>query len=409
MAMAWPCDAQEPLPAPAASTPAAVSSVALDLAQCLHVALHRQPRVAAQRASLAAAEAGSRGLEALRIPTALDHEIPIRRQQAALGITAAAAALDQAERETVYAVTRSYFTVVYAREQERIARSVVERLGAVRDTAKRQLDAGARDVTSSDVQRTTVYLRLAETKRLQATQGVRRALAALREAVGLGCDVAPLDVPAGPLPEPDARPNEDEIIAAALARRGELVRAKVFADVTCLEVEAQGTSMHPKMATFAAGSDIHGLQVPQGVHNHDYRPGAVPPEMPTLLAGPRPERVQRARALHARAAAVVEVTRNLIVLEAEDAYLRWEEAVREAAKAREAADTGDQWANDVSKDFTAGLKVKVEEVINARVLASQARAQYHEFLYRQILALAELERVTGGGFCAGLTEAARSR
>ena len=152
-----------------------------------------------------------------------------------------------------------------------------------------------------------------------------------------------------------------------------------------------------------------GSVVPQGVQNSEYRPGAVPPEMPTLLAGSRADRVKRAQSFNARAQAVAETTRNLIVLEAEDAFLRWEEAALQIQDAREAADAGDKLADDVSKDFTAGLRVKVEDVINSRVLASQARSQYNEYLYRQILALADLERITGGAFSARLVEATISQ
>ena len=36
------------------------------------------------------------------------------------------------------------------------------------------------------------------------------------------------------------------------------------------------------------------------------------------------------------------------------------------------------------------------------VLASQARSEYNEALFRQIIALADLERATAGGFMAGL-------
>jgi Outer membrane efflux protein len=376
----------------------------LGLADCLHLALHRQPRIAAQSASLASAEDASRALEALRIPPFLDREIPIRRQQAGLGITAATASVEQVQHDTVYAVTRTYFTVVYARQQERVAASVVERLNAIYKAAKRALDAGARDTTSADVSRTLVYLRLAETRRIQASQGVKRALVALREAIGLGPEVR-LTVPDVPLPAPTARPSQAEVVALALARRGELIQASTFAEVVCLEIEAQGTGMLKRMDTFAAGADIHSRQVPQEVHNNEYRPGGVPPEMPTLLAGARPERMKRARSLHARAVAVAEVTRNLIALEAADAFLRWEEASLEIPSAKEAAETGDRFSNDLRKDYTAGAKVRLEEVINAQVLASQARAQYNEFLYRQILALADLERITAGGFCAGLTTA----
>ena len=72
-------------------------------------------------------------------------------------------------------------------------------------------------------------------------------------------------------------------------------------------------------------------------------------------------------------------------------------------KANHATMTGKQLADGLAKDFTAGLKVKVEEVINAHVLASQAQSQYNEFLYDEILALVDLERITAGAFCAGLT------
>src|SRR6185369_8502546 len=101
---------------------------------------------------------------------------------------------------------------------------------------------------------------------------------------------------------------------------------------------------------------------------------------------------------------VVNQTRNLITLEAEEAFLRWDEATQQLVPAREAATAGKKLADDQKKDFTSGAKVRVEEVVNAQVLASQAQAQYNEFLYHQILALADLERVTAGAFCAHLAE-----
>jgi len=372
----------------------------LSLPECLQLACQRQPRIAAQRASLAAAEDGQRALEGLHVPVILDPELPVRRRQACLGVTAAAAGLDQVERETTYAVMRTYMTVLYAREQERVARGIVDRLSAIRDAAKQQLDAGARDATSAEVNRATVYLRLAQTKSVQANMGIQRALAALKEAIGLEQE-APLDVPAGRLPEPKVQLSRDEVVASALARRGELIRASIFDQVACLEVEAQASRLVKRMQTFAAGSDIHAIPIPQGVHNTDYRPGSLPPEMPTLLAGERPDRMQRAESFHSRAGAAREATRNVIALEAADAFLRWEEAAREVPLAREAADTGDKLADNLNKDFTSGSKVKVEDVANAHVLASQARSQYNEFLYREILALVDLERITAGGFCAG--------
>jgi hypothetical protein len=370
----------------------------LELADCIRMALENQPRVAGQRASLAAAEDGRRALEALRFAALIDPELPFRRRQATLGVAAAAAAVEQAERETVYAVTRTYFTVLFAREQDRVARGVVDRLTAIHDSADKQLKGGARDINATDVARAKVYLQLAKTRQIQAAHGILRAAAALREAMGVSCDL-PLQIAVRPLPLVDLPLTRQDVVNRALARRPELARAILFADIVCVEVEAQGVCVHKKMDTFAVGADIHSILVPQGAHNGEYRPGAAAPEMPVLLAGSRADRVKHAQTLHARALAVVDVTRNLIALEAEDAFLRWEEATKQIAEARVAAETGEQMADDLAKDFAAAAKVKVEEVINARVLASQARASYNDYVHKQILALADIERITAGTIC----------
>lgn len=390
-------------PAVAAPPSASGGGETLDLPEALRLAHQNHPRVAARRAGLAAATDGVKALDALRALAALaTPELPARRRQACLGVTAAVAALDEAERETAYAATRSYYAVVFAREQERVARGVVERLTALRDAAQRQLDAGARDASAADVARAGVYVRLAETRRIEATHGVKRAAAALREAAGLPPGTA-VDVTDTVLPSPDARPVAADVLAAALARRGALVQAGVFAEVVGVEVSAQGASRQRRLETFAAGSDVHAAEVPPTERGNDYRPGGIPPEMPAVLAGPRADRVRHAESLRARAGAVAEGARSLVALEAEDGFLRWEQADLQAAEAKAAAGLAEQTADDLARDFAGGAKVRIDDVSTARVLASQARAQANEFAFRKIVALADLERITGGGFCAGLS------
>jgi outer membrane protein TolC len=396
LAVVWssgtsPLIAEEPAPA----------ALTLTLEECLYLALQKQPALTAERASLAAAEDGRRALENLHVPVFIARELPIRRHQASLGVTAAAAGVERAGRDTVYAVTRTYFTVLYARQQEQVARGVVERLSSVHDFAARMLKGGAREVTNTDVERTAVYMDLADVKRIQATKGVERALAALKEAIGLE-PCATLQVPAERLPEPSDRPNRKEIICWALARRADLIQANLFTELTGLEVEAQSTSLNHKMDTFAQGGDIHSSQVPQGIANTDYRPAAIPPEMPIGLVGSCTDRVAHAQSLNGRAVAVADKTRHLIALEAENAYLQWEEAMEQAAKALSATTAAEKMADELRKDFVGGLKVKVDDVTTAQVLAAQARSQYNEYLYHQILALADLQRVTAGAFCPGL-------
>jgi outer membrane protein TolC len=382
-----------------------VPALTLSLKECVERALERQPRIAAGRASVAAAQEGLQSLEHLLAPALLAPELPIRRKQAALGVSAAMAALEQADRQAVYAVTRTYYTALYAREQESVAKWVVERLSATRDLAQRAVEGGARDVSTTDVERVTVYLPLAEAKQIQAHQGVERALVALREAIGLGCETV-VDVPQGRLPEMAIVPHRLTVVAQALAHRRELIRAGVFVDATDLEVKAQASDRHRRMQTFAAGGDIHGNEVPAANQNDDYRPGGIAPEMPTLLVGTAGDRSKHAQALNARAVAVAETSANLIVLEAEDAVLRWQEASQKLPKASDAATVGAKLADDLSKKLALGARTKVEEVVNAQVLAAQARALYNEYHYRQIIALADLERITAGAFNAHLTEAA---
>jgi Outer membrane efflux protein len=385
------------------AAPAAPTVLKLTLADCLATASHQQPRLAAARASLAVAEDAYRAVEALRLLNCLDPEIGVRRRQACLGLTAASAYLDRTERETAYAVTRAYVTVLFAREQERVARSVIERLSKLGEVGQRMVDSGSNKVTTYDVKRSSIYVRLAESQRIQAEQGAERALGALREAMGAGCGVV-LDIAPGLWTEPQVRLSCEEIVALALGHRGELVQASVFVDVTCLEVEAQGTCCLPKrMDTFAASTDIHGVAIAQEINGNEYRPGAIPPEMPVSLAGTRPERMRRAQDLNCRASAALAVIRGLITLDAEDAFLRWQQASRQVVELSQAIASSDKLADDLASDFNAGLS-KMDEVTNSRVLAAQTRGQYNEALHKEFLALADLERATGGAFSAGLVE-----
>ncbi len=387
---------------PSASSPAAAKR---SLAECIEQALANQPRIAASRASLQVAENGYAALDALRVPDCLVPELPIRRSQAAISLTAARALLAQAERDAVYGVTRSYYTVVLARAQERVTRKVVVQLTAVRDVANLMVEGGSREITKADVDRTQTYIGLAQTRQTEAEVGVQRGLALLREAMGLAQD-CPLDVAAEQLPDPARKPVRQEILAAALARRGELIAADVFARLVCLEADAQATSWRKRMETFAAGADIHSQQVPMELRNNEYRPGAVAPEMPTLLVGPRKLRVEQARSLLVRAQTMVDVTRNLIALEAEDAFLRWDQSARQAVQGRQAADTGDRLAESLRTSLIGRQRVRPDDVATAQVVAAQARGQYNEFLFRKVIALADMERITAGQFCAGLVESA---
>jgi outer membrane protein TolC len=392
---------QVSLQAPPSAAPAPPPR--LTLADCLRIAAEQQPALAGHRASLAAAEAQQAGLEQIPVPNFLSRELCIRRKQAGMGVTIASAGLDQAQQETIYAVTRTYFSVLFARKQEAVAREAIAKLRVSRQNAERLLKAGNPEfvVTRSDVDKLDVYIALAGTKQVEAAQGVQRAVAALREAMGVGLDsgLEPID---DTIPFVKRDIDRNEMVSLALARRGEMVQAGTVADVVDLEVKAQCANHHLTVRTFAAVVDIHAKQIPQGVSNGEYRPGALGLEMPTTLAGPRSARVERARDLQDRANAVVDKTRNLITLEVEDAFLKWQEAAHKVALLEKTPDVASKLADNLQTRFAEKGNVPAEDVVRSYLVASQAQAQYNEAVYQHALALAALERVTAGGFNAGL-------
>lgn len=394
---AW-ADAPEPLPAPTTAAPAVVSGLTLEA--CQQIALGQQPAVAAARASLDAAVLRSQAVDSLHVPTLLAKDLPVRRKQAALGVTGAEAIVLKAETDSRYAVAFSYLSAVYARQQQSVAREAADNLKDLYDTVEGFVKAGTRkDVTTADQQRVAVYREVVQGRLEEAEAGASRALSALREAMGVGPD-HPLALAHDHLFPINPPVDRQQIVALAVARRGELVQAVTFAQVTNFEVCAQQSLCGPSARTFAGSSDIHSQPIPAGSYDESYRPAGVAPEMPATLVGSKCDRVAQARAYNVRAEALADKTRNLIVLEAEQAYFRWEEASRKLPHHEKAAEQAEAVANLLRKRFDTD-KTTLDSVLTARNLAGQLRAQANQTRYQLLLALAMLERVTAGGFCAG--------
>src|SRR6266498_2080450 len=145
------------------------------------------------------------------------------------------------------------------------------------------------------------------------------------------------------------------------------------------------------------------LPIPSGDNGADYSPAAVGPEMPTSLPGNKANRVEQAKAYHARAVAVVDKTRGLLTLECEDAWFRLVEASRRKQHLLTARDRARKYADAIRDDFREvganGADKKQREslntVLDAGVLAAQTRVEYNQALYQYDLELAALERITG--------------
>src|SRR5262245_37857878 len=113
--------ADAPLPPSGGQEQPTVVAPAFELDAYRSVALEKQPSLSAYRASVDAAQAKAGGLDELLLAGLVRHDLPTRRKQSQLGILAAQAQLNKAEWDTVYSVTRTYLSTVYASKQLQVA------------------------------------------------------------------------------------------------------------------------------------------------------------------------------------------------------------------------------------------------------------------------------------------------
>jgi outer membrane protein TolC len=385
-----------PIPAP---TPFASEVITrYTLAEALAIGHARHPQLAALNASKNAALMKQRGLdEVKRMAEIITPDLKYRQQQSDLGLKAAIAEYEQAKHEVTFAVVSCYYSVVYAREQSRVTKNFVDDLDENLARLKKIVEGkgGTKEISQNTVDKLVVAIGEARKKMILAETGTDRARAALREAMGLEPG-ARVDAADEVLPEIRAEIDRDTVIAHAITRRGEIQLVQIGADVTRLEACAQWARRLAITAyTYAIAADIHARPVPPSQRDPDYKPGAIGPEMPTRLLGNNDTRSKTAALYADRALSAVDQARSVICLEAENAYYRWVESVRNVKSSREAAQAGKKLIDRLRE--AAGGTLTKEDVLISEIAATQAQASFNEALYEQIVNLANLERITAGG------------
>lgn len=404
----------------------ATSPGPLSLDECLSLGMQHQPAIDAAQASLNAALSGQRSLNRLIVPRLFTPDYKVRVKQACHGVTIASAGLSQAEWETRYSITRNFFTVQYIRSQDVVVSETLRDLQKGYDRANKLFKAGDPDVkiTAVDLDAIQVQIAIIKGKKSQIDNGMEKALAALREAMGLNYDypleIAKVDLPPAVYETKKFVTEKDDkgkvvkkevaeyqvlyplhskkagLIASAIASRPEMTQAATANVITDLEVQAQNRIRGWRGQTFAIGADIHAKPIPMGIFNNEYRPGAIGLEMPPMLVGRMKDRMTRAGDFNQRAMAVVDKTTNLISLDVEAQYLKWQEAVEEVRDLSDILTVAKglpQRVLDLNpKDYTSSA------VIQANMTSIMVRSQLNEAKHMHALALAGLERATAGAF-----------
>ncbi len=242
-------------------------------------------------------------------------------------------------------------------------------------------------------------------RQAEAAVGIERALSTLREAIGVE-EILPVQGQTG-LPDPAAKPELQSVVQWALTRRPEIIQASIGTEVADLEVCAQRSRLLALTVwTFAAGSDIHVNPLPTPSYGPNYRPGATGPEMPVTINGMRRDRVEQAEIYHGRALSVLEKTKNLIRLETEQSFYRWKEASAKLAKFKDGVEQARKALPDLEKEGTVPTSpAALTTFLDTARLLTDLRLELNRARYDMLIALISLERVTAGGFSAGLEKA----
>lgn len=373
------------------------------LGECIAVAAQRQPSLKAVLASQDAVLSSQQALYHIGpVGSLLSRDLPVRKQQAGRGAIAASADVQKVYNDVVHDVTRLYYSVVYARQQELLANDIVAQIDTFVDISRKLLNSptpGEMTKTKLDV----MLIQQAKVRKLQlkAQTGVKKAEAALREAMGVADGSLPFRVKDKELPLMDEKLPlmKEQAVELALCRRPELTMAAAGAQAFRLEVAAQSrVRFRRQVPTLAAGSDLHAKLLPAGSRqpDADYRPEPILPEMPSMVVGRRAERVATVAAYSRRAEAVCEKARDLVVLEAETTFLDYDMSIKSLAASRESMTAAKDLMERVREGFD-NPKAAKEQLLLSYGQAAEAQAEYVQSVFQYILDLAALERVTGGG------------
>ncbi len=370
----------------------------LSIDYAIRLGKQNSPILKALRASVQSAQNSLTAIERTNrtLLNSLSPDLPFRQEQARKGLQAAEAELFQAGHDVTYNIVRTYYAAVYAKQQLKVADDLLVQLKIYQEFVEKIVKSGTDRKIDKKTEDTLIqYLAEAESKRNQAYFGLLRAIAGLQHELNLGGENK-ISIPDQDLPLLRAKIDQKVVVEHALTRRGEIALAQSGVDVLNYETLAQGSiKLRLRLPTAASVADIHSRTVPSGSRDGEYRPDALVPDYPSFLIGTKSERVARSVVLSERAGAVLEKTRELVRLEALNAYYRWQESVANIEIWKKAANAGRDLTKRIRDE--SENKFASESQLTAEGLAAQSIAKYNEALYQHLLELAALERATAGG------------
>lgn len=326
-------------------------------------------------------------------------KVRYRNEQAKVGIQAAVTDVDQAKNTIAFEVTRAYYGVLLARELERVAGSATAKYGSLEELIQSCVKEGVEYVSTADEHRARTLRVLSESHQTQARRAADQALAGLRAAMGLSQEEK-VDVADARLSFEPMTLERAGLIERALARRPEMVKARLAVEAAELERKVAQAQFSPDVAAFGRFSTVNDNRDYPNPTNPYQAAVGLQASIPLSTGGRRLAEKRRADHLVAQAIAARDLARTQVEREVEEAYLEYQEMAERLPLTQKAVREGEQALHVLEEEYSLGIKRSelprhFDNRMSTRLLLTQAQAAYHQQVFAYLISLAKVRLATG--------------
>ena len=315
--------------------------------------------------------------------------------EARRAVDAAVAATENTRQAIVLAVTQDYYQLLLNEDLVKVALAQVARFQQTVDVTQAQIDAGT--TAAKDIYQARSDLANAQVTLLNNRNAVQTASATLKNALGLNVGGV---VQIAPLSPGDALPPAP--VSAQAAPLGSAVAAAFAArpDVRQQQASVQSSEAALRLARRQAGVSVRGTYVLgyQATNDVGYRgvnsQFLVTGSYPLFDAGAARGSVRVAQAARDNALNQLELTRQQVRLEVEQAYSTRETNLQAAGLAQAAVAAAQVNYDAVIASRKEGIGT-VLDITVAQATLTQAQSQYVTAVYNFYIADAQLRRAVG--------------
>ena len=303
-----------------------------------------------------------------------------RYEQIKTGISLSKWQYEETKQELIFQVKKAYFGLLGIQKLKEIARESVEQLAAHLEVVEKHVEVGI--LSSVELLRAEVELARAQANLIEAENGLSLARASFNSLLGREVEVG---IKIEDLPGPSVVE-----LPSTLKQRPELEQMAEGIKIAGLGVKAAQKSRFPILSAFASysrgGDELFG--------NEDSWMTGLALSCDLWDWGRKRSRIEQDILLKEQTEDREALLKDRIALEIKGASLGLSASLKKIEVAEKAVKSAEEVFRVMNLRFEEGLATNTD-VLDAQLLLSKARADYHQAIYSWYLSQAALERACG--------------